>query len=70
MRVASIASSILFAACATTTPAERGGPRGLRASDHLAEAGQHDELAKQTTSWPDTRSGAGPEAVHIPWVRS
>src|SRR5258706_381174 len=76
MRVLSI--TILLAACATTstvsTPKDR--PRGLRASEHLAAAAQHDQQARERSTWPDTRmtqpggfDPAGPP-VAMPWFRS
>lgn len=44
---------LLFIACATAPPppAQRPseGPRGLRASEHLAVAHEHEELARRTT---------------------
>lgn len=36
----------LISACASTPPTPAGGPRGLRASDHLDEAHAHDQVAK------------------------
>jgi len=64
---------VLVAACATTTTATpKGGPRGLRASDHLDLAAQHDALAKQ--SWPDrtmlAQPGGADVPVAMPWYRS
>ena len=66
------ATAVLLAACATTPPPPpAGGPRGLRASEHLDEAREHDRLATRST-WPDAKT-SGPEsplAPHIPWVRT
>jgi len=61
--------ALLLAACATTpTPAPRGGPRGLRASEHLEVARPQDEMARNRAAMPpsfDQRDDRG--AV---WVRS
>lgn len=47
---------VLLAACATASPRPpTGGPRGLRASDHLDEARQHERLASEP-AWPATAS--------------
>ncbi|MBV8762913.1 MAG: hypothetical protein JO257_36850 [Deltaproteobacteria bacterium] len=60
---------LVVAACATTpAPAPRGGPRGLRASEHLEIAQQHDEQAREQVTIPasfDTRDGNG-----IVWMRA
>ena len=59
----------LLAACATTpTPAPRGGPRGLRASEHLEIAHQNDEMARARMTMPasfDSRDGNG-----MVWMRA
>jgi hypothetical protein len=61
--------TLLIAACATSSPPPpKGGPRGLRADEHVAMAHHHDEIARQSTSIPDRRSG--PETVGVPWFRS
>jgi hypothetical protein len=61
---------LLLAACATTpAPAAKGGPRGLRADEHLDVASQHEELARRSARWPDTRS-APPGSIVAPWSRS
>ena len=52
---------LLIAACASTPAAPTGGPRGLRASEHLDEAHAHDELARHRF--------AGREEDGGPWVR-
>jgi hypothetical protein len=50
---------ILVAACGAAPPrAQPPGSRGMRASEHLAAAEQQDELARQRTTWPDTRGDA------------
>jgi hypothetical protein len=51
----------LLSACATTAPS--GGPRGLRASDHLAAAREHGEAAANRNRWPETRTEAAPAGV-------
>ena len=54
-----------------TTPS--GGPRGLRASDHLEAARQHDEVARSDGRLPD-RVPIGPGQIDQPvrttWARS
>jgi hypothetical protein len=70
--------AILLAACATTTPMAipKGGPRGLRASEHLDVAAQHDQEARNRSIWPESTIAtvggpdiAGHPAV-MPWFRS
>jgi len=76
MRISSI--TILLAACATTTPMStpKGGPRGLRASEHLDVAAQHDQEARNRSIWPRTSAvvvgGADTagQPVAMPWFRS
>ena len=75
-----LAATLLLAACATTpaptltTP--NGGPRGLRASDHLDVARQHDEQARQRSAWPESQImvAGNPDLVGrpvvMPWYRS
>lgn len=62
---------VLVAACGSPPPViSAGGPRGLRATDHMAEARRHDEAARERSSWPDTRS-AGPTDPPVGvWYRS
>ncbi|MBS1118430.1 MAG: hypothetical protein H6Q90_658 [Deltaproteobacteria bacterium] len=61
---------VLLAACATTSPTSpKGGPRGLRASEHLDVARQHQEMARQGSRWPDAR-GAAPDSAGVPWIRA
>lgn len=60
---------VLVAACASSRTLEKGGPRGLRASDHLAAAERHERAANEggtvaTPLAPET----GP--VGMPWYRS
>lgn len=66
-------ASLLLAlvSCATTpttTHAPTGGPRGLRANEHLDAARAHDEQARQSAMWPDAYGDRA--AYSIPWVRS
>jgi hypothetical protein len=67
-----LAALALLTACATTssstTSQPTGGPRGLRATDHLDAAREHDEGARQAAMWP--QSGGDRAAYSIPWVRS
>lgn len=61
---------LLVAACAApTTTMPRGGPRGLRASEHLDVARQHDQLGRETVAWPETTSRS-PDTRGMPWIRS
>ena len=55
MRISSI--TVLLAACATTstTSTPKGGPRGLRASDHLDVAAQQDQQARDRWRGPRRR---------------
>lgn len=65
-------SLVLLAACATTAPPPpQGGPRGLRASEHLDEAHEHDRLASRRV-WPDVKTtGAdSANAPNVPWIRT
>jgi len=70
--------TILLAACATTTPMStpKGGPRGLRGSEHLDVAAQHSQEARNQSTWPDTSivaAGAPDTAgqpVVMPWFRT
>jgi hypothetical protein len=60
---------LAVAACATTTSTSpTGGPRGLRANEHLQAAHQHDESARAATRWPDAYGDRA--AYNIPWTRS
>lgn len=61
---------ILLAACASGPPVSAGGPRGLRATDHLDEAQRHDEIAKERSTWPDTRSAGPTDSPVGVWYRS
>lgn len=60
-----------LAACATTaqtTPAAKGGPRGLHADEHLDVARQHDERARDAGRTPD-RYGS-PNDAGVVWLYS
>lgn len=61
----------ITAACASPPPVvNAGGPRGLHADEHVSEARRQDELARERSSYPDTRS-AGPTDPPVGvWVRS
>lgn len=62
---------VLLAACGSPPPVTQpGGPRGLRSGEHLEEARRHDELARQRSSWPDTRSAGPTDAPVGVWFRS
>ena len=69
---------LLLAGCATTatTSPPKGGPRGMRASDHLAIARQHDAQAKEHSVWPESQImvAGNPDLVGqpiaMPWYRS
>lgn len=58
---------ILLTACATVSPAPTGGPRGLRASQHLEAARRHEELAARAHVEPPLASY---EVGATPWIRS
>lgn len=63
----------LLIGCATAPrPEPRGGPRGLRANEHLDAARQHDAMARERETWPDTRPAAPGDLrpTTIPWYRS
>jgi hypothetical protein len=68
-----IAIATLLISCATTPhPEPKGGPRGLRASEHLDAAHAHDAMARERETWPDTRPAAPGDLrpVAMPWYRS
>jgi hypothetical protein len=51
---------MLLGACASTQVADpKGGPRGMRATEHLEAAQRHDDAAMRRTVYPDAMS-AGP----------
>jgi hypothetical protein len=70
--------TVLSAACATTNTASTpaGGPRGLRASEHLQVAAQHDGQAHSREGWADGSAFRAPgsesrdQPVPMPWYRS
>ncbi len=76
MRIVSL--SILVAACATTptTSPPKGGPRGLRASEHMQAAAQEARRAEHdSASDGSSMIGVGPaggrdQPVAMPWYRS
>jgi hypothetical protein len=63
-------------ACASSPPrAQTPGSRGLHANEHLTAAREHDEAAREKSSWPDTRVGDGTGRVDqlligSPWRRT
>lgn len=64
---------LLLIACATPpTTRETGGPRGLRASEHLDSARDHDERAREQRSYaPVSPHGSGvPETMYLRWDTS
>jgi hypothetical protein len=63
---------LMLAACGTAAsrPPSAGGPRGLRADDHLAAAREHDDAARREGMWPDTRPGGPMDVAAIPWFRA
>ena len=65
--------AILLIGCATTPrPEPKGGLRGLRASEHLDAARDHDQMARERETWPDVRPAAPGNLwpVSMPWYRS
>lgn len=68
-----LALALLLLGCATPPrPQVKGGPRGLRANEHLDIARQHDALAREREVWPDMRPAAPGDLrpVTMPWYRS
>ncbi|MBV8759209.1 MAG: hypothetical protein JO257_18115 [Deltaproteobacteria bacterium] len=72
----SLLSVLALAACATAPdPTPRApGSRGLRASEHIESARDHEEQARQNASYPDTRSDDGTGRADqlllaTPWTR-
>ncbi|MEO6773675.1 MAG: hypothetical protein ABI467_11755 [Kofleriaceae bacterium] len=72
--VRSFALVLLATACGgpSTIAAEKPGPRGLRADQHLAMAAREDDRATQLTTWPDNRpgpvTGPGERMVSVAWT--
>jgi hypothetical protein len=68
--------ALLLAACATAPPppvaTPAGGPRGLRASEHLDLARQHDQIARARTGVPESYFPGPPRDLPLPmpWFRS
>lgn len=56
-----VISALLLAACGggPQPPPQSPGSRGPHASEHLAAARDHDEVARQASTWPDTRTADG-----------
>lgn len=64
-------AAVLLAACATSQPVPpKGGPRGLRATEHLDVARQHESAARDESRWPDTFAAGTASGHNIPWFRS
>jgi hypothetical protein len=64
---------VALAACANTPRVPQGGPRGLRATDHLDAARDHDEQAKERDRWPATTAvapGSTEVTPPIAWHRT
>lgn len=63
---------LALAGCASTAPPRSGGPRGLRADEHLSEARRHDQTARERESWPVTTTMTPGIAapVPMPWYRT
>lgn len=76
MRNYAVALALAFTACAThppVKPTERaGGPRGLRASEHMDVATQQQEVAVQESTFPEMRNNGINTGVPMaqPWYRS
>jgi hypothetical protein len=65
MRLHNVLLALAVTGCATTPrPEPKGGPRGLRATEHIEAARDQDELAKQSSTWPDTRAIAPAGSMH------
>ncbi len=68
--------AVALTACATHPPVkpsqQAGGPRGLRASEHLDVAAQQQEVALQESTFPDMRNNGINTGVPLaqPWYRS
>ncbi|HEY4175476.1 MAG TPA: hypothetical protein VGM90_01530 [Kofleriaceae bacterium] len=65
-----IAALFFVAACASTPHPIEPGPRGLRASDHLAIAHDEDRADRESKSFPDTRDVGPTDAPVGVWTRS
>ena len=72
MRQFAVIASVLIGCATAPRPEPKGGPRGLRASEHLDAARAHDALARERETWPDTRPAAPGDLrpVALPWYRS
>lgn len=66
---------VLLTACASAPAAKptTPGSRGLRASEHIDVARQHDELARESAAYPDIREDASGRTDQLmfatPWTR-
>lgn len=76
LRTLAAVVAVLFSACepAPTVAMPKGGPRGLRGSEHLDVAHQDDALARTEGTMPERRD-RGPGSVdyttpNLPWARS
>lgn len=74
MRLTLLLASLATAcASAPTPPPAAPGSRGLRASQHIDAARQHDELARQSMAYPDMRDDGTGRAdqllIGTPWTR-
>jgi hypothetical protein len=59
----------MLVACATTPALQaKGGPRGLRASEHMDVARRHDEMAHEQPNLPDPSTTYGYYDT-APWIR-
>ncbi|HTR49145.1 MAG TPA: hypothetical protein VMJ10_00480 [Kofleriaceae bacterium] len=64
-----VLAAVCLGACATAPPPEpTGGPRGLRASEHLEVAREHEESARQNLVWPAI--AVSPDNPNVPWLRA
>jgi hypothetical protein len=73
-RTIGVAAIALLAACASAPRSEpRGGPRGLRASEHLDAAREHEEIARHPGGMPTTYVAPDGRGLHgnsgMPWQR-
>jgi hypothetical protein len=65
MNLHNVLLALAVTGCATTPmPEPKGGPRGLRATEHVEAARDQDELAKQSSTWPESRAMAPAGSMH------
>jgi len=68
-RMIGYAAVALLVACAGAPRSQaKGGPRGLRASEHLDAAREHDDIARHPAGFPGPQ--VAPDATALPWLRS